>query len=161
MKDIHAQLSAGNEQLEQMGEVVNEYRQTMLGGDSSAGGRAFGQFASFQEFLQDAKRTWNGVATNEREALEKAVFNYKEAFANGRDIAPGNQQIQASYLIAELSRRIGDYDEAKQYFTSTIKSGQEFIYQNRNDKSRIALAKKILELAIEQGRSNLAAARPA
>ena len=161
VREIHAQMTAGNDKLEQMGEVVNEYRQTMLGGENSGGGRAFGRFATFQEFLQDAKRGWNGIVTNEREALEKAVFNYKEAFANGRDIAPGNQQIQASYLIAELSRRIGDYDEAKQYFTSTIKSGQEFIYQNRNDKSRTALAKKILELAIEQGRSNLAASRPA
>ena len=49
----------------------------------------------------------------------KFVEYYKKAFADGRNISPGNQQIQASYLIAELSRRIGDYDEAKQYFTST------------------------------------------
>jgi uncharacterized protein (DUF2225 family) len=158
---IHAQLTAGQDKLNQMAGLVNEYRHAMLGNEGTSGGRTFGQFANFQDFLQQVKRNWNGVATNEREALERAVFYYKEAFANGRDIAPGNQQIQASYLIAELSRRIGDYDEAKQYFTSTIKSGQEFIYQNRNDKSRTALAKKILELAIEQGRSNLAASRPA
>lgn len=158
---IHGQLTAGQDMLNQMAGLVNEYRQAMLGNEGTSGGRSFGQFANFQDFLQHTKRNWNGVATNEREALERAVFYYKEAFANGRDIAPGNQQIQASYLIAELSRRIGDYDEAKQYFTSTIKSGQEFIYQNRNDKSRTALAKKILELAIEQGRTNLAASRPA
>jgi uncharacterized protein (DUF2225 family) len=161
VSQIHAQVKGGQETLTQMANLMNEYRQGILGNGGSTGGRTFGRFNTFQEFLQNTKQKWDGVATNEHEALERAVFYYKEAFANGRDIAPGNQQIQASYLIAELSRRIGDYDEAKQYFTSTIKSGQEFIYQNRNDKSRTALAKKILELAIEQGRSNLAAARPA
>ncbi|MFZ1683365.1 MAG: DUF2225 domain-containing protein [Candidatus Zixiibacteriota bacterium] len=159
--DAHSQVTSGQERLSALNALVAECRQGMIGSEVSGTSRGFGRFPSFQDFLQDLKRQWNGIATNEREALERAVFYYKEAFANGRDIAPGNQQIQASYLIAELSRRIGDYDEAKQYFTSTIKSGQEFIYQNRHDKSRIALAKKILELAIEQGRSNLAAARPA
>ncbi|MBK7140730.1 MAG: DUF2225 domain-containing protein [bacterium] len=144
-----------------MRSLLDEYRTTIFGGGESTGQASFGKHSSFHEFLTATKRQWSGAVTNEREALEKAVHFYKEAFANGHDIAPGNQQIQASYLIAELSRRIGDYDEAKQYFTSTIKSGQEFIYQNRSDQSRVALAKKILELAIEQGRNNLAASRPA
>lgn len=147
--------------LDSLRSLLDEYRSTVLGGGDTSGSVAFGKYPSFHDFLVTVKRQWSGVVTNEREAIEKAVFYYKEAFANGHDIAPGNQQIQASYLIAELSRRIGDYDEAKQYFTSTIKSGQEFIYQNRSDQSRVALAKKILELAIEQGRSNLAASRPA
>jgi uncharacterized protein (DUF2225 family) len=160
LKELHGQVRTAQRTAEEFGNLIGEYRQGVLGG-GQAGETSFGQYPSFADFLQSLKRTWSGVAVNEREALEKAVYYYKEAFANGRDIAPGNQQIQASYLIAELSRRIGDYDEAKQYFTSTIKSGQEFIYQNRQDSSRIALAKKILELAIEQGRQNLAAARPA
>jgi tetratricopeptide (TPR) repeat protein len=160
LKELHGQVRTAQRTAEEFGNLIGEYRQGVLGG-GQAGETSFGQHPSFADFLQSLKRTWSGVAVNEREALEKAVYYYKEAFANGRDIAPGNQQIQASYLIAELSRRIGDYDEAKQYFTSTIKSGQEFIYQNRQDSSRIALAKKILELAIEQGRQNLAAARPA
>lgn len=139
--------------------VLDEYKRQQLGG-SEGGSRSFGTYSSFAAFLQSVRSLWNGVVFTEQQAIEKAVLHYKEAFANGRDIAPGNQQIQAGYLIAELSRRIGDFDEAKQYFTSTIKSGQEFIHQNRNDQSRIALAKKILELAIEQGRANLQAARP-
>lgn len=141
--------------------LIDEYRLALLGDGSGSNERAFGAHQSFNHFLHQLRSSWTGVVTNEREALEKAVLCYKDAFANGRDIAPGNQQIQASYLIAELSRRIGDYDEAKQYFTSTIKSGQEFIYQNRQDQSRTALARKILELAIEQGRANLAASKPA
>ncbi|MBD3257615.1 DUF2225 domain-containing protein, partial [candidate division GN15 bacterium] len=106
-----------------------------------------------------ASLQWQGCVTNEREALERAIHFYKRAFGGGREISEGTPQIQASYLIAELSRRIGNYDEAKQYFTSTIKAGQEFIYRNRRDQSRTQLARKILELAIEQGRANLAAVK--
>ena len=147
--------------LNNMKQLIDEYRLAITGSEGVGNVTSFGAEASFQEYLQSLKLKWDGIVTSEREALEKAVFFYKKAFANGRDILPGNQQIQASYLIAELSRRIGDYDEAKQYFSSTIKTGQEFIYQNRNDQSRTVLARKILELAIEQGRANLKASKPA
>jgi len=154
-------LDVAEGKLSDIGELIEEYKTNALdswGGDS---GPAFGKHASFQSFLTQLQKVWPGVAGNEREALEIAVQNYKAAFASGRDIAAGTQQIQASYLIAELSRRIGDYDGAKEYFNSTIKSGQEFIYQNRQDRSRTVLARKILELAIEQGRSNFVAAKQA
>ena len=141
--------------------LMDEYRTAILGGEQGQGEVAFGSGGSFTDFSRRMQTRWNGIVTGEREALEKAIRYYKEAYAGGRDISPGAQQIQASYLIAELSRRIGDYDGAKQFFTSTIKSGQEFIYQNRRDRSRTALARKILELAIEQGRANLTAAKPA
>lgn len=139
--------------------LIDEYKMAAFGSEVTGGCTQFGQYRSFSEFLMSLRRVWDGVVTSEREAVEKAVFHYKEAFAGGRDISPGNQQIQASYLIAELSRRIGNYDEARQYFNSTIKHGQEFIYQNRKDPSRTALARKILELAIEQGKMNMEALR--
>ncbi len=141
--------------------LMEEYRTAILGGEQGGGDASFGSGGSFTDFLRGQQARWDGVVTCEREALEKAIKYYKAAYAGGRDISPGAQQIQASYLIAELSRRIGDYDGAKQFFTSTIKSGQEFIYQNRRDRSRTALARKILELAIEQGRANLTASKPA
>ncbi|MBD3401824.1 DUF2225 domain-containing protein [candidate division GN15 bacterium] len=141
-------------------QLLNEHRTALVGSAEGEGPR-FGQYSSFENFLAELKSIWSGAVTNEREAIEQAIGHYKEAFANGRDISPGNQQIQASYLIAELSRRIGDYETAKEYFSSTIKAGQEFIYQNRHDQSRTILARKILELAIEQGRTNLAALKPA
>ena len=139
--------------------LLNDYRDAVLGVRSSQGQPTFGEHASLSDFLLRLQVRWEGIAANEREALEQSIRYYKEAFAGGREIDAGNQQIQASYLIAELSRRIGDYDGAKQYFTSTIKAGQEFIYQNRHDQSRTQLARKILELAIEQGRANLQAAK--
>jgi len=110
--------------------------------------------------MNDAKRRWDGIAINEHEALTKAAQHYQTAFTTGKNIPPGNQQLQVSYLIAELSHRVADHETAKQYFNSTIKAGQEFIYQNRSDKSRTELARKIMELAIEQGRTNLKAAKP-
>jgi tetratricopeptide (TPR) repeat protein len=141
--------------------LMDEYKSAALGNEIGTDGVTFGQHGSFAEFLMSLQRDWDGIVSNERESLEKAVHYYKEAFSGGRDISPGNQQIQASYLIAELSRRIGQFDEARQYFNSTIKYGQEFIYQNRKDPSRTALARKILELAIEQGKINMEALKSA
>lgn len=141
-------------------QLLNNHRTALVGGADGAG-PGFGRYSSFENFLVELKGIWSGAVCNELEAMRQAVVNYKQAFATGRDIAPGNQQIQASYLIAELSRRVGDHEVAKEYFASTIKAGQEFIYQNRHDQSRTILARKILELAIEQGRSNLAVLKPA
>ncbi|MEW5993425.1 MAG: DUF2225 domain-containing protein [Candidatus Zixiibacteriota bacterium] len=138
-------------------QLMREYRSVVAGSDISAARRTFHGFASFSDFLLDLHRVWPGVVTGEREALAKAVHYYKQAFTEGRDIAPGNQQIQACYLIAELSRRTGDYEQAREYFNGTIRRGQEFIYRNRDDHTRTALARKILELAIEQGKLNMAA----
>jgi hypothetical protein len=161
LNELGGSLAGVETQSTSIARLVDEFKSAALGGDSSGGGQTFWSHASFTDFLFAMQRLWPGVVTNEREALVKAVENYKAAFSTGRDIAPGNQQIQASYLIAELSRRIGEYDQAKQYFSSTIKTGQEFIYQNRHDQSRTALARKILELAMEQGRSAFAASKPA
>lgn len=147
MEDRHRALSG----------LLTEYRSTMLGGASVERAPTFTSYPSFTDFLLSLKEQWEGVVVNEHEALTKAALYYKEAFAEGRGIAPGAQQIQASYLIGELSHRIGDFDTAREYFNSTIKHGQEFIYRNRDDKSRTVLARKILELAIEQGKVNMAA----
>ena len=157
------ELESGSNQMDDragsMKDLINEYRTILLGSESGDGQVPFGSFDSFTSMLISLKADWSGVCINEHEALEQAIQYYKEAFAKGKDIGEGAQKIQASYLIAELSRRIGDHDGAKQYFTSTIKTGQEFIYENRRDQSRTVLTRKILELAIEQGRSNLAAAK--
>jgi uncharacterized protein (DUF2225 family) len=157
LESLEQNLSGLDNGVKAFGNLMNEYKSAALGSDGSGNGLRFGLYPSFVEFLLSSKKDWDGIVTNEREALQQAVHHYKKAFAGGRDISPGNQQIQASYLIAELSRRIDDYDEARQYFNSTIKHGQEYIYENRKDPSRTALARKILELAIEQGKANMQA----
>lgn len=146
-------------QLQVLKDLMNEYKSSTMGAGNE--GAAFAGFPTFTDFLQDIKSGWDGIVLNEKEALEAAVEHYKKAFEDGRSISAGNQQIQASYLIAELSRRIDQHEDAKQYFNTTIKYGQEFIYQNRLDQSRTALARKILELAIEQGRLNMEALKSA
>lgn len=137
--------------------INQEHKKAALGSNDTDGILpAFHDYRSFFEFLTEVKSKWGETPLNEKEALEKAVNFYKMAFKDGRDIAQGNQQIQASYLIAELSRRIGDYEQAKEYFNTTIRSGQELVYRHKGDRSRTALARKILELAIEQGRESMA-----
>ncbi|UCD62822.1 MAG: DUF2225 domain-containing protein [Candidatus Zixiibacteriota bacterium] len=157
VQSLAGEADGSSQRLQTLVELMEEYKAVAMGDEVGGEAAAYGQWSSFGEFLMSLKRGWEGIVTNEREALEKAIHYYKRAFSSGRDISPGNQQIQASYLIAELSRRIGEHDDARQYFNSTIKHGQEFIYQNRKDPSRTALARKILELAIEQGRANMEA----
>lgn len=154
-------LSLVDEKVESLEEIAQEHKKVALGSADDNVHPGFHNHQSFYDFLVHLASKWDGIPLNEKNALKFAVKYYKNAFEEGRDIADGNQQIQASYLIAELSRRIGDYELAREYFNTTIRTGQNFIYRNKNDQSRIALAKKILELAIEQGRSNLAEAKTA
>ncbi|NMC44669.1 MAG: DUF2225 domain-containing protein [candidate division Zixibacteria bacterium] len=102
---------------------------------------------------------WNGVPRDEFEARRFAAKYYKNAFETGKEISHGNQTLQAAYLIAELSRQTGDHDTARQYFNTTVKMGQEYINEIRGDRTRTALARKILELALAQGKRNLAEAK--
>ena len=118
----------------------------------------FGGISSFQDYLGNLKQKWEFVPTSEAEALLLAIEFYRGALEEGHEIQPGNQQIQATYLIAELSRRVGRYEEAKRFFNNAIKIGQQFIFDHRGDKTRTALARRILELAVSQGKENLAAA---
>lgn len=117
----------------------------------------FYQWKSFREYLRELKQSWPGVPTSENEALNFAADYYKAAYEEGKEISAGNQAIQAVYLIAELSRRVAKYKEAKGYFNTSIKLAQEYIHANKGDKSRTALARKVLELALEQGKLNLKA----
>jgi uncharacterized protein (DUF2225 family) len=122
-------------------------------------GCSYKGFASFEECLAKFLRVWDGVPRSEMEAMRYAVRYYVRAYENGKEVEPGNPAIQAAYLIAELSRKFGDHDTARQYFNTTIKLGQEFINQIRGDRTRTALARKLLELAMAQGKKNLAEAK--
>jgi tetratricopeptide (TPR) repeat protein len=137
-------------------ETHQEHKEASLGVSDDDSVPGFHSYPSFRDFLILLADKIEGIPLNEKDALTLAVKHYKQAFENGKEISPGNQQIQATYLIAELSRRIGDFDQAKEYFNNTIRTGQEFVYRHKGDQSRTALARKILELAIEQGRNNMA-----
>ncbi len=154
---LDSAVASSIEQLQATEQLLEEYKRVTLGADSAAGGSAPGEGSAFSDFLVALTTKWDGIVANEQQALKKAAEYYKCAFEESQEITAGNQQIQASYLIAELSRRIGRYDQAKEFFASTIKHGQEFIYRHREDQAQSALARKILELAIEQNRAMIAA----
>jgi hypothetical protein len=143
----------------EMESALNEVKSASGGSDSSESEEVFYSHGSFEEFLNKLARMWDGVPRNEFEAMRYAARYYIEAFEAGKEISVGNQSIQAAYLIAELSRQIRDHDTARQYFNTTIKMGQDFINQIRGDRTRTALARKILELALAQGKKNLAEAK--
>ncbi len=148
--DASVELSVA--QLKATEELLEEYKTATLGVDGMGDSGKIGGYSAFSDFLLALKKSWDGVAVDELEALVKATEYYKRSFDEKSAMSAGNQQIQASYLIGELSRRIGQFAQAREYFNSTIKHGQEFINQHREDKAQTALARKILELAIEQNR---------
>ena len=109
----------------------------------------------FGSFLASIKEIWPETPLNELEAMKWALRYYKQGYQEIRDIQEENQKIQAAYLIAELSRRVGDCPEAKSHFEEAERMGHDFIERNQADPNKIALAQRIVELAKRQGELNL------
>lgn len=149
----------GEQLIADLRSLVSDARALGTGGSEASADQAFYEYPDFKSFLARLITIWNGVPRDEFEARRFAAKYYKNAFENGKEISHGNQTLQAAYLIAELSRQTGDHDTARQYFNTTIKMGQEYINEIRGDRTRTALARKILELALAQGKRNLAEAK--
>ncbi|MBN4076242.1 DUF2225 domain-containing protein [Gemmatimonas aurantiaca] len=118
--------------------------------DSNSSGRPFGGRSNVYDFLKDVRENWNATPISEQQAMEFSIEAYQKALEGGKEVASGSQQVQVLYLIGELLRRIGQFDKAREYFNGALKTGQEFIRRYQSDTSRIALAKRVLELAMEQ-----------
>jgi len=112
----------------------------------------FREYAGFPEFLSAVKESWSETPASEYEALTRSRDYYLKAYQNSREIKQGLQQLHASYLIAELSRRIEDIESAMDYFKITLKMAHEIIVKEKNDKALVSNARKILEMALEQSR---------
>ncbi len=149
----------GKQVLSTLNNALLESKKTAGVTPDSGDGKPFHKYDSFSEFLFALKRVWDGAPANEHEAMRLAAKYYVGAFESGKQISHGNQSIQAAYLIGELSRQVGDHDTARQYFNTTIKTGQTFIHEIRGDRTRTAMARKILEMAMKQGKRNLAEAK--
>lgn len=119
----------------------------------------FGEYPGFCDFLYTIKERWDEIPVNETEALALALKYYMKAYHDSREIKAGLQQLQAAYLIAELSKRVGNTSQAAEYFKISSKSAQELKMKSKNDKSIFSNAQKILEMALEQGHSVREAAR--
>jgi tetratricopeptide (TPR) repeat protein len=157
-------LAGASEQLES---AISTLKKTVQISSESADGISEGEataasFAgqeSYTEFLSNLRESWELVPMSEHDALRFALQFYKKSYETGHEVSAGNQQIQVEYLLGELCRRLGRTDEARQYFNKTIKSAQKFIYQHKGDPTRTALARKILEMALAQGKLNLSEAK--
>jgi hypothetical protein len=114
---------------------IDENASALAPADTSSEG--FFNYSSFTDYLEKARRLWSEVPVNEMEALIKARDYYQAAYETGDKISAGVGQIQAAYLIAELSRRTGNYANAGVFFNHVIKSGREIINGRKEDSSTI------------------------
>ena len=112
----------------------------------------FDDHASFPDFLKGARETWDGIPLSELDALRFALEFYKKAYLNGKEIKAGLQQLQASYMIGELSRRVGDEAQAMEYFKNSSKQAHEMMTRHRNDRAVFSNSQKLLEMSLEQAR---------
>ncbi len=169
LNKIHEDISSLRESLGELGEICAESKnrsvafesgniETATGaGEDSLSGKtlqARKDRSIFDNFLASIKETWPGTPLNEREAIKWALRYYKQSYQEIKDVEQENQKIQAIYLIAELSRRVGDYAEAKSYFDQAERIGQDFIEKNEDDLNKIVLAQRIVQLAKRQGELN-------
>lgn len=111
-------------------------------------------YHEFSRQLTEFKQADDNIVADETAALSKARDCFITARKNHQIPSSGYQYLQTIYLIGELSRRINDQTTARKYFDKTIKEGQQFVSDNRDNPSRSALARKILELTVEQMNSN-------
>lgn len=148
-------LEASVHRFQEMIRLSNDSIQTVSNDDVFA--TPYADYDSYRDFLKQCRSRWDLVPLNELDALRTAFGFYMKAYEAGHQVASGNQQIQVEYILGELCRRLGKYDDAKGYFNAAIRSSQEFVYQNKGDMARTALARKILELALSQGKANLRA----
>jgi hypothetical protein len=122
----------------------------VVGAGSSEAG--FHSYGDFEQFLVEAKQRFPEIPTNEHEALATASAYYIKAFERGSQVADGIAQVQAAYLIAEISRRAGDFATADRYFMTTMKSGRELTREDNANAASVNQIEKLLATAVEQAR---------
>jgi hypothetical protein len=157
-------LAGGTEQLASavatLREMVGKSNES-LGAITADGslGAPFDSYESYTDFLKSVRKRWELTPISEHDALRFSFKFYKQSYEGGHEVSSGNQQIQVEYLLGELCRRLGRNDEAKQYFNHAVRSAQNLIFECKGDRTRSALARKILEMALAQGKLNLHEAR--
>jgi hypothetical protein len=110
----------------------------------------YGDYPSYFDFLQALGNFWDGVPRTETEAMSLSLSHYRTAYREGRAIPAGNPQIQLAYMIGELARRVDDYDVAQEFLNLAIRTGRDWIHKLNSDPTKTALARRIVELAVEQ-----------
>lgn len=85
-----------------------------------------------------------GNAAKEREYLEKAFDNYLEAYQNEPFPIGKMSELTVLYLLGELARRLGRYNEAVQYFSAVTQTA------DHTEPQIVNMAKEQWELARQE-----------
>ena len=152
VKDISASIAALLRSHSELTDVCS--RVELASPADASNGSTFHTFAGFGEFLLKAKQLWNLVPATEQEALLRACEYYRKSYETGSDIKEGVPQVQAAYLIGELSRRTGDFTTAEHYFNTMIKVGGRLATSSTENASTVNRTRKLLELGRDQARLN-------
>ena len=152
LKDISASIAALLRSHSELTDICN--RAELASPVDGSSGSAFHTYASFEQFLLKAKQLWNDVPVTEQEALGCACEYYRKSYETGSDIKEGVPQVQAAYLIGELSRRTGDFEAAERYFSTMMKLGGRLANSATESAATVNRTRKLLELGREQARLN-------
>ncbi|MEW5701254.1 MAG: DUF2225 domain-containing protein [Candidatus Zixiibacteriota bacterium] len=150
MNGLAEQIGRYSNELEDMTRSLTQDSGPVVGVGVTTGDDAYDEYPSYAAFLLSLKAEWPETPTNEVEALQLACRHYRQAYEEGRGIEPGNAQIQVAYMVGELARRVGEYDEAQRYLTLAARLGRDWIRQMGTDKTKAALARHIVDLSVEQ-----------
>lgn len=147
------QIDAFGQTIAETAEALHTAPDQFVGGTRGSEREAFGDHASFAEFLRLLKLDSPLIPIDENEAMECALYHYKLAFAAHGGIESGNGAMLSAYLIGELSRRLANFDDAEQYLDMARLAAHATIADNLDDRPRTALARHISVLAEKQSRS--------
>lgn len=141
-----------NHWLEKLEQLLSEHNssKSLPSARLNPWGRKFNNHPNFISFLKSLKSKEPEIPLTEKEALKLALIYYKKSFQELDLLGKEIQKAQTSYLIGELSRRVGDTSSALQYLNFSIRQTQELLGENLNPEYNLALAQKINQLAQQQ-----------
>jgi hypothetical protein len=146
--------------VETLAQTINDIRLPLIpapdqfvGGHEHSDKEAFGDHASYTEFLRLLKLDSPLVPINEEEALERSLSHYKQAFDAHGGIDAKNGAMLTAYLIGELSRRLSRFEDAERYLDMARAAAHVAISEHQTDRPRTALARHLAALAEKQSRA--------
>lgn len=145
-------VAALNKEFADMRRTVLAPSENFVGVETKNSREAFGDHASYTEFLRSLKLDCPHIPVNETEAMTFALSHYKLAFEAHGGLERGNGAMLTAYLIGELSRRLANYDDAERYLDMARMAAHVTIRENANDRPRAALARHLADLAERQSR---------
>lgn len=148
------------EQIENVARTLIETRQPLLptpdrfvGGKEDGEREAFGDHASYTEFLRFLRLDSPLIPINEQDALELSLSHYRQSFEAHGGIEGQSGAMLTAYLIGELSRRLSRFDDAERFLDMARMAANVSIAEHRADRPRTALARHLAALAEKQSRA--------